>query len=1153
MRYFTFCALFLFFSPEIFGQYTSGDFRTRTGVGTANWNATNIWETYNGSTFTTTTSSPPTNNASTVKVWIQSGANITMTSASTNLLKVDIASGATLNIASAAIVAPAGSSTVNKINVAGTLNINSGASLTLANTTATSASEVVVTGTGTVNVNGTLTFGTTSSATVPEMLVSGTLVNTGTIAMSGSNTLQLRVDGILRNSGNVNNTTSSRVSFSSGSTYNHAFTTNRGNIPFATWNQNSTVLISGYTTPAGGPTASSQAQTFGNFVWNTPNLSTQGSVDLGFLKNIAGNFTVTSTGTGSLYFDNSSTDFTTSSVLGNLSIASGTQVKFWEVGNSSRVNIAVAGNVTYASGSILENDKATVNLTLNGSANQNVDVQGTTFNDFTINNANHTINLNSAFNYTGVLKISSTNTSLNSNGNLTLRSTSDQADTGNASISTLPSGSAITGTVHVERYLGNDGRVYKYISAPVANFPVSSLQNDFPITGNFTGATTGCTGCTTNTSMWYYDGGTSAYVAFPKAPQTNATTLDVGRGYVPFIRQDILPGVVTIHWAGTVNQGNIDLPVAYNAANLAASWNLVGNPYPSSVDWDKWQQGSGNGWTLTNVSPSIAIRDAASGAFVYYDQAALKSFKIATGQAFWVRATDVSPALRIDENAKIDSIGAFYREGDQPVFDKLVISMASGTFVDKATYRVSADASNGLDNIDAPKLYNFRDDNVALMSLATLSPQGNSAMAINVVKTFACGDSITLQMSSKAGRTGALTQVAAGTYNISVSALGALARYQWLLRDRYTKKLINLSQLSSYSFTVDAKVAASKDYYRFVLIAKENPAAVNAAVSGKTQWCIGESGALELSNSQSWVDYTLEINGKPSSLTQRGTGSKLSFTLSDQDLSEGTNVIKVSANSGCSVQYLTNQLTVSKAGSYIPQTQSAAHCKEGSVTLQAVNVPAGSSVRWYASPDAQEALSTNASFSTPVIPKSVTYYISGINAFGCEGTRSPVVAEIIQYDDVTIKQIDDQILLSSYATGNQWYFNDVAIEGATGEILKADKTGTYSVAVQNSGCTTTARYAFTQIVTGTESLVEQTVSAYPNPLQGELLQVKAGSDVDYVEIYNAVGLALGRVVLERNANDQKTATIDFRNFPGGIYFVNFKGLKTRTNVKIVKN
>jgi hypothetical protein len=57
--------------------------------------------------------------------------------------------------------------------------------------------------------------------------------------------------------------------------------------------------------------------------------------------------------------------------------------------------------------------------------------------------------------------------------------------------------------------------------------------------------------------------------------------MEVGKGY--FIRSDNDSGVITRTFSGTLNNGNIDVPIYYNSDTDKA--NLIGNPYASAINW----------------------------------------------------------------------------------------------------------------------------------------------------------------------------------------------------------------------------------------------------------------------------------------------------------------------------------------------------------------------------------------------------------------------------------------------------------------------------------------------------------------------------------------------------------------------------------------
>jgi len=999
---------------------------------------------------------------------------------------------------------------------------------------------VIDTGGKLIVVSNTLTFVT--AVTDNKITVNGTLENRGGIVFTGNSVINaggmldnqqsltfnsgsvLTVNGTMKNSSSDVSCTSEKLIFNNGSLYQHTATTSSGIIPSATWNAGSTCRISGYTTAAVFPMNS--VQPFYNFEWNTPNFSSTAFLSLG---SIAGNFTINSIGTGA-----SLTIQMLSAVGKNLAIQSGPV-------NISNVNFQVGGDVTMSPNTT---SGSRVTLGLNGTADQSVDVNGFTFGNLTINNPSHNITLVSALNITGDVSIGSSGTTLISNGNLRLLSTNDDGYTNDASISTIPSGSSIVGNVVVDRYMSNDGDIYRYISSPVANYPVSSLQTDVPVYGGFVGAST-CPGVGCTNSMYYYNASNSAYVPFPSDQQTTSVTLEAGRGYATFLNQST-SGAVTIHWNGAINQGSINIPVAFNSASPSSSWNLVGNPYPSTVDWNKGQV-DGTGWAFSNVAQSIAVRDNATGVFQYYpDDMGNETFnsgQIAKGQAFWIRTTGPNPTLQINENAKVIDEGTFYRQALPEAGDRIVLSLASGSISDRTYFKIVKNASaNELDNYDAPKMTNT---GASSLNLSTLS--NGMAMAINATNEVVCGDTIRIKMMGANSK-----QLAAGTYKFSFAASGIMSAHAWMLHDSYLNKTTDISKDGEYAFDVTSD-GVSANAGRFKMYATEHSIDLTLAVTGTTQLCSEDAGSVKIANAQAGTGYALLINGKSAGMPLQGNGSDLTFVVDATLLSTGTNAVRVAVAGACSQTYLTDSVVIVKSEFFTPVVNAASLCGKGSVTLQASNVADGNSVRWYATATSVDALSTSNQFVTPVISKSKTYYVAGVNAFGCEGTRTAVQATIVSFDPVQITPVG-LTLQSNYNEGNQWYFNDQPINGATNSTIDVQQDGVYSVEVVIGGCSTTARYNATTTVTAVETNVRQTIRAYPNPVANTPVHIEVPTSVQSATLLNNMGAVLIRdIVFMESSDGMKKADLELSQYPSGIYLVFVKSEEAATTIKIAKN
>ncbi|MEQ8302622.1 MAG: T9SS type A sorting domain-containing protein, partial [Cyclobacteriaceae bacterium] len=233
---------------------------------------------------------------------------------------------------------------------------------------------------------------------------------------------------------------------------------------------------------------------------------------------------------------------------------------------------------------------------------------------------------------------------------------------GDGRIGSLGGSADVTGNVTVQRYMDAEGLVYRYISTPVDNPTAEDLQGEIPITGPFTGSSfppqTGCTNCApctgcvlNNTSMYLYDETIVAplnnrYAPFPSAGGVNTETMIPGRGYAVYVRNDVSP--TTWNLRAPINTGEVDLNPSITGSN--DGFNLVGNPYPSPIDWES------GAWTRNGgIDPTIYWWDNAINNYASYTLGGGStnggSRYIAHGQAFWVLASG-TPDLRAQEGVK---------------------------------------------------------------------------------------------------------------------------------------------------------------------------------------------------------------------------------------------------------------------------------------------------------------------------------------------------------------------------------------------------------------------------------------------------------------------------------------------------------------------
>ncbi|GEO04909.1 hypothetical protein AAE02nite_25730 [Adhaeribacter aerolatus] len=162
-----------------------------------------------------------------------------------------------------------------------------------------------------------------------------------------------------------------------------------------------------------------------------------------------------------------------------------------------------------------------------------------------------------------------------------------------------------------------------------------------------------------------------------------------------------------------------------------------------------------------------------------------------------------------------------------------------------------------------------------------------------------------------------------------------------------------------------------------------------------------------------------------------------------------------------------------------PLVTSKSHCGPGSVTLSASGASSTGSYRWYTSSSGGTPISnlTSATYTTPVLTATTTYYVSVVNN-GCESPRVPVVATIhpkpavvVTASAQTITAGGSTTLTASGANTYSWSpATGLSSVNGTSVTAKPSSTTTYTVTGAGAnGCTSIATITITVNNTGLQS------------------------------------------------------------------------------------
>lgn len=396
------------------------------------------------------------------------------------------------------------------------------------------------------------------------------------------------------------------------------------------------------------------------------------------------------------------------------------------------------GSLTAASGRIV----------LNGSAAQTIGsgiFTGNTVKDLTVNNIAG-VSLGGPLKVTGILKMQSGN--MASSGNLTLVSNSS----GTALIDGTGTGNVL-GNITMQRFLPSKFG-YKYFSSPFQSATVSQFADEVNLTNWF--------------PLFYAYDENRNYLGTPLEPFYNYS--DPANVLVPMAGYAANFGAVTdtltVDATGIVNNGSYSMTLFNNNHLYSVGRNLVGNPYPSPIDWN-----SPLGWTKTNIDNALyyfkaSTTDEWGGTYSSWingvSSDGVASNIIPSMQGFLVHVADgaypVTGTLSMDNQVRVTNMTQPFYKKSYNADDKLLVRL-SASFSDQSrssdplVIYFDEKATPGFDNqfdalkyfntdYDVPNIFSFSNDHSKL-SINALPSSGSNIPVIPLgVKIMRSGEVI---------------------------------------------------------------------------------------------------------------------------------------------------------------------------------------------------------------------------------------------------------------------------------------------------------------------------------------------------------------------------------------------------------------------------
>ncbi|HET9503534.1 MAG TPA: DUF4394 domain-containing protein [Hymenobacter sp.] len=382
-------------------------------------------------------------------------------------------------------------------------------------------------------------------------------------------------------------------------------------------------------------------------------------------------------------------------------------------------------------------------------------------------------------------------------------------------------GSAVlSGTATVQRSIDgslNSGPGYRHYSAPVSNSTVADLATSgfAPTLTQSYNSAADPTLVTPFPTVFGYDQSlvnrTNASGNFDKGffvPASGSTALTPGRGYAVNLDASQL-----VDFVGTLNNGDISVPVARNAAgtlNAAdAGWQLLGNPYPAPLDYSLVQAADRTG--LENAIYTYSSTGQYVGQYRAYNNGVGNPI-VPVGQGFFTRvaAAGASGTLTFRNGQRLTTSDptTFQRPTADPrPLVQLELRGSTGPADAFFAYAEAGATAAYETQYDAAKLPNPNG-----LNLAGAATSGE-AVAIDGRPAFTAATVLPLTVSVPA----------AGTYALSAAALANLPTgLDAYLADDQTGQTLKLSAGTSYSFGATAAQAAAPIAGRFRLYFRPN-------------------------------------------------------------------------------------------------------------------------------------------------------------------------------------------------------------------------------------------------------------------------------------------------------------------------------------------
>jgi hypothetical protein len=641
-----------------------------------------------------------------------------------------------------------------------------------------------------------------------------------------------------------------------------------------------------------------------------------------------------------------------------------------------------------------------------------------------------------------------------------------------------------TGTATVERFLS--GSKYHYISAPLSAIPHTTYYAQLP----------GETQVNTN-YYWYDETNSNSNWLYGWVAQNGTGNMTIARGYAYYYTKDY----TFVQTGGNFNTGNLSISVT-NTGNGVGSdgWNLIGNPYPSTILADEfiynnnsvidgtlyfWDDPGTNGSYTSSDYATWNLAGAVGTGTGTASNSITPDGYIGVGQSFFVH-TNAGGTVNFSNSMRRIGNGQFFKEAVYDGVGRLKLSLSNDAtkMYNELLIAFTNGASDDFDNLyDGEKLKGnpdiafyskLKDKDYAIQSFAPLNAYDEKQVPLG------------FELSQS------------GDYQIKVQQFENLNNdVQIILKDNLLDSLINLRENNTYTFST----TAGTNDNRFEVLFNYLPA--NDGVVNHSPVLF-----IPLADALATEDLNFEYKVATNTFKDADIQDTLSYkaTLIDGSalpawLSFNSNTLTFAGTpENKDVGLITVQLTA---------TDLAGESTYDVFVLQVLNVNDAPEIINYI-PD--QSINAGEEYSYTVPQNTFIDVDEGdsiqLSAKLADGSNLP---DWLNFDEQTGK-------LYGTAAGS----GDIRIS-----IIATDKAGAstgdeFTLSVKS--------------ITGINSLSESKVNIYPNPTSGKfVIETNYYSDDLDIIIRDNQGK-----IIKQMKPQSKNTHVDITNFASGLYFIELK-------------